>query len=305
MVRVLSIAVLAVCLRSTMARVDPDTVVEIRLHRSLEATGHIVHIRDVADVLGGSRELRSRVNALDIEAFETRRSRTTIGPRDVRMRCLVAGIADGRFRISGARACRVQFGTASEPDRQDPESRVLDDLKQRLAVLWKVTPQQVSVRLTRPILELAALPPDTDVLSVRTYPPGEARPGHLSARALARVSSGRLLQFVVHADTTYRADGAGPAGLKSSRQLEPTNRAGRARLVARPQRNKNAARPIVVRPGDIVQLVAKKGSLRVSLANAEVRQAGRVGDGIRLRNPKSGKIVTGRVADSSTAIIEL
>ena len=43
----------------------------------------------------------------------------------------------------------------------------------------------------------------------------------------------------------------------------------------------------------------------VSLLGAQALQQGRVGDTIRVKNPQSGKTVTGRVVDASTVEIRL
>ena len=65
------------------------------------------------------------------------------------------------------------------------------------------------------------------------------------------------------------------------------------------------ADPILVRPRDLVTVVAVRGSLRVTMSGMEVMRAGKAGDVIPLRNPRSKKVVFGRVIDSARIELEL
>jgi flagella basal body P-ring formation protein FlgA len=57
--------------------------------------------------------------------------------------------------------------------------------------------------------------------------------------------------------------------------------------------------PVLVKPRDRVHLVARKGRLTVTLTDAEVLKSGRLGEYILVKNPSSGKQVTGRVLSRS------
>src|SRR5690606_2905259 len=62
---------------------------------------------------------------------------------------------------------------------------------------------------------------------------------------------------------------------------------------------------LLVRPRDIVRVTARKGTLKIALNAAEAIDGGREGDLIRVRNPTSGKIITGRVAGKNELELEL
>jgi flagella basal body P-ring formation protein FlgA len=57
-----------------------------------------------------------------------------------------------------------------------------------------------------------------------------------------------------------------------------------------------------VKKGDEILLIAKRGGIKVSTEGRAMENAN-VGDVINLENVKSGKIISGKLVDSSTAII--
>jgi hypothetical protein len=61
--------------------------------------------------------------------------------------------------------------------------------------------------------------------------------------------------------------------------------------------------PVLIKPRDVVRLVAQIGSVRVT-ALGEALQDGRAGQMIRVRNTNSNKIVTGRVLDRNHVAVE-
>lgn len=61
--------------------------------------------------------------------------------------------------------------------------------------------------------------------------------------------------------------------------------------------------PVLIKPRDLVRLVAKIGAVNVS-ARGEALQDGRLGQAIRVRNIASNKVVTGRVADRDIVLVD-
>jgi len=61
--------------------------------------------------------------------------------------------------------------------------------------------------------------------------------------------------------------------------------------------------PALVRRGDVVQIIAEQGALRIS-ARGEARANGRRGDRIPVRNLDSKKLVSARVIDAQTVNVE-
>ena len=51
----------------------------------------------------------------------------------------------------------------------------------------------------------------------------------------------------------------------------------------------------VVEPRAVVRIAARKGSLTVVVSGGEALQGGRMGDWIRVRNPQSGKVISGKI----------
>ena len=57
--------------------------------------------------------------------------------------------------------------------------------------------------------------------------------------------------------------------------------------------------------GDYVHMVARVRGLNVTLSNAEVLQAGDVGEMIRVRNTDSGRIIVGRIVSAELVEVPL
>ena len=68
----------------------------------------------------------------------------------------------------------------------------------------------------------------------------------------------------------------------------------------RPQRSEP-----LLRRGDYVHMVARVRGLNVTLTNAEVLQAGDVGEMIRVRNTDSGRIIVGRIVSAELVEVPL
>lgn len=66
--------------------------------------------------------------------------------------------------------------------------------------------------------------------------------------------------------------------------------------VSLPAETPPADQPVLIKPREIVRLVAKIGAVRVT-ALAEAQQEGRLGQTIRVRNVDSNKIISGKVVD--------
>jgi flagella basal body P-ring formation protein FlgA len=62
---------------------------------------------------------------------------------------------------------------------------------------------------------------------------------------------------------------------------------------------------IVVKKRTLVRLVARRRNLTVTIPQAEALDDGRVGDTIRVRNPQSDRVVSGKVVDSGTVNVSL
>lgn len=286
--------------------------VTIQMRNRVQMGNRVIRIRDVARLVGGDAVTRRRIGNLGLNELTESRRFCLVRAISIRTRCLLAGYDDAQFRITGAPECLADAGGAEQEvaeKERDPETLVVDAIRTELAGLWQTVPQRVSVRLTRPMSELDAIPEDVEILSVRVYPPADPVPGPVSVMAVIKTDGRPPLRSTVQVaarddtpiDTTGRArleNFGSPIQLASAQQSSRSTN-------ATPPRQRLPNRPFVVRPREVVRLVAVKGPLRVSIADAVTLEAGRVGDLIRLKNPKSGKTVMARLMSANEATIEL
>ena len=66
-----------------------------------------------------------------------------------------------------------------------------------------------------------------------------------------------------------------------------------------------AENAILIKPRDVVRMIARKRGLTVVVPAGEALQQGRLGEMIRVRNPQSRKIVIGRVLSSGEVEVPL
>lgn len=290
------------CIQSNAASAQSSTI-EIRLKSPVPVQADLIRVADIADVVGGDAALRHVINGLDVDLLESNQYSTTIDPRAVRIRCLLAGVKASKIRVSGPPMCLAYRGVSRRavslvrPEQKDPESIVVEAIQNSMARIWKVDSTKLDVWLTKPITEFQMDTPAFDRSMVRVYPPGDPKPGQMTLTVMIRQANGSPIRALVTAHVSLTApntDEASPLIRQASLSTVGSNRA------ATPTK-----REIVIRPNDTVQLTAVRGPLRVAISDAKALQSGRKGDTIRLRNPASGQIVRGRVVSRSQVVIEL
>ncbi len=207
---------------------------------------------------------------------------------------------------------------------------VLHPIRMSLAEHFGVSLAEIDVRLTRPLASSAESSLDDPNLKLTPVVPINTRPG--SARIGVAVHKNGSLLRTLYVDvearlikTIVKAIGTIERGQEFTSANTVTQRvplsAQMLRSIATGVIGKRASRrisagdivksydvrdvkvdePMVVKQRDTVRLVARKGTLRVTVSSAEALQSGRIGDMIRVRNTQSRRIVTGRI-NSSTEI---
>ena len=77
-----------------------------------------------------------------------------------------------------------------------------------------------------------------------------------------------------------------------------------AAQVAVPATARSASQPLV-KPRDVVRVTARKGSLTVTLHQAEALQSGEAGQLVRVRNLASNRVVVGKVVAAGEVEVAL
>ena len=304
---------------SLAAASEPVLIVlrpQARVHREL------VRIGDVTELSGGSEPLRRRIAELDI-------AKAGAGPLEItrwqlRIRLTLADIPPNAFRLAGSERATVLADRAEigAPD-------IVGAIQTRLAKQFGVKAADVEVRPLAKVepITLTGVPPEqvrlevvlplrsplgtirTQVLvyagkEVRrtiTLPVDAAVYLHV-ARARTRIARGQAFteeNIAIERQRVRSRYGIVTAADVIGRYARRTVPAGEVISEYDLDDTGSVEKPVLIRPRDVVRLVAKKGNLIVVVQAAEALQEGREGDIIRVRNPRSRKILTGRVVSDS------
>ena len=305
--------------------------VRIDVHRASRAQTVIVRISAVADVSGGDDRDRERIARLDIAEFEPGEESVEFTHRRIVARLALAGYFTGDYELTGAETIRVTLA-----ESMSPEESIIERIRRAVSGRFGVSEDDLRIRLRAPLSDRqvemlaanTASPPEVDL-------PQVVRLGTTSVGVRFPQPSGRHVSWSLGVDIQLRQEvivatrplssgtivTASDVSLEERYVSEPVERLTIDDVVGRrtrsdlypgevlSQRRLITTRPKrvepLVRPRDNVRLVARSGSVQVTLAAAEVLQTGAEGDLVRVRNSDSGRVVVGRVITSELIEIPL
>jgi flagella basal body P-ring formation protein FlgA len=305
--------------------------VRIALKPMAAARGKVATIADLADIEGGDEASRQRVAALDVVELKAVGAPEVLSQRLVQIRLLLAGVSSSLCEVTGADRVTVVRAPAGVPDKL-----VVDAIQAALSKRFRIEAADLDVRLTQPLqtkLELdridaadlrlepllpAVLPVGRTRLQVDLYVRGQLRESPSTtvdiglyqtvAQVVGLIGRGETLTPEKIRAERVRTVGAGtfPAPAEvAGRKVNRALRAGETIRLQDLESPRDAENPVLVKPRDTVQLVVRKGQLTVVLSAAEALQPGRQGDVIRVLNPDSKKIISGRVVSRSELEVAL
>lgn len=311
------------------AECDGRDRVQVILRESVPRRPGVVSIGDVAMVSGGSSELRRRIAALDLLERGDLKTAGPLSQGRIRARLLLDGIAGDCFEISGASAA-----TLAAPAPLVDETILSESIASALEERFGIPAHQWDLHIKSRIPELPGLQLGQTVdLRIDVETPQIVPLGPTSLRVtviqggqplrtwIASLDVGVLREVAVARQLvprgeTFDGDRIERQRVRISEHARfavPEELTGRtARVAIRPGQpirwndtEDTASREVLIRPRELVRLVASKGRLRVTLMNAESLDHGRVGENVRVRNPETGKIVSGRVVGPGAIEIRL
>jgi flagella basal body P-ring formation protein FlgA len=329
---IVSAALLVCGLAGAMLRADDAAgLLRVELRERSAVTDRLVTVGDVADISGGTADLRSQASALDLLELSTDHALEEVAAARVTARLLIAGFAPDEFQVEGAELAQVTW-----QDAQSAEERVLAAIRRGVEERLYVPAAEVAPQLAQPLpaalTQLIDRTPDARVEARFAAVPTGGRtrvdvwvttPGDETnvtgvtvdirfRQIVPVVAESIAARQVITADsvsfTEREVSQLGnvlPAeqvvGMAARRNLAP----GEV-IVSRDLTEPKAAdAPVLIKARDLVRLTARKGNLVLTVPAAEALQTGREGDFIRVRNPSSGKIVLGRVVAAGEVEVPL
>jgi len=293
---------------------------QVELLPAAQVSDRMVHVTDVARISGGSAVQRDRIGSLDLAEITDEQSQVEITRGLVVARLLLGGESPASFEVIGESETLV-----SRQLTQGAGPRAVEAARKAIAQQLSLATADVVVQLSQPLTaEISRLIDETETaqLTARTSNPPGGR-----TRVDLWLSDGKGGQTVrpIAVDVRFRQLAPVAARKLSARQklaaeditLEIRELPQRGatltleQLAGRTLRNPVAAgeiiaerdlvvvvdekSPILIKSRDLVHVTAKKRNLTLSLPAAEAMQSGRLGESIKLRNPTSTRIITGRV----------
>lgn len=303
-------------------------VVEVELRESASVDQSTVYIKDVARLDGGNAIARSKIAAIDLLELKAIADEDHISPALVEIRLLIAGFKKNEFQVAGAASAHVQ-----RVKKRSVDEIVAGEIRHVLAEHWGLPSQDIRVLLTQPLhakTEKIELHDQLKaVLESKDYYPGRNRVPFGVYRndklvdtftawvevslfkelAVARTNLpvGAIIReddFTIERrsfrERAAASSTAKVVGFKTVRSVAP----GQVLTSDYVQAQRDAAESqVVVKKRTLVRLVAYAGKLKVSIPQAEALDDGRVGEIIRVRNPRSDKIVNGKVAEAGLVTV--
>ena len=312
-------------LSSVASRTGGDKLLIALLPESQAPLG-VVHLKDIAQIHGSDAGLGEVVSGLDVGELTAERSREKVSRETIDIRLRLAGLSPRDYILSGAAEAGVSAATFTWDD-----ASVLHELRQPLAQRLAVDGGELEVRLTRPLTPLPPAIIANPRLTILPQLPDTVRAGPLNVRVgiyedqqlvyTALVAIDARIFRDVYVATRPLPRGATLSEANVAKQRLPLNAQisaqaaaetlGRltsstlatgdivlTRHLAQPHPS-TAADPYLIRARDTITVIASRGSLRVTLHDAEAMEQGRLGDTIRVRNPRSRQILRGKVVGAS------
>lgn len=281
-------ALLAVASRAVaQGPISEKSAVVVALFPEAAVDDGLVYLDQIAKLSGGTPELRRRIAKLDIAELKLFAERTTVPANQVKFRLLLAGIESKQFRLTGAKQTIV-----TEIDEPITLRKVLASAEWALRQKYPGETTKVTITPAKgvilPLIDVRANDRVQFEGKVNSAAPkaGKARVD------VAIIVNGKTREVVpVHLDITlgdaFAKAGSRDFGILPSGSTVP------------------ASDPleVIIKNRDLVKIVAQIGAARIE-ARGEAMEDGKRGQAIRVRNTESNRVVSGRVEESGTVIVE-
>lgn len=150
----------------------------------------------------------------------------------------------------------------------------------------------------------AATPPPAAASAATLPPPAPASPAPLARRKVVvgtqLLRAGTVLSAAMLQESEQAATGLDNSAVSSIKDVENAE-VVRDIPAGTPLRSYDVRRAILVKQGQLVMLTIGQGSGFAIVARVEALQDGRMGDQIRLKNPESGRLLSGVVTGPNAA----
>jgi flagellar basal body P-ring formation protein FlgA len=312
----------------TVTNATAEDRVTIKLKPTSPVTSKIVLIGHIAEISGGSSKIRERIKHLDISAAPTDRPES-VTQEHVQIRLLLADVPKHGYQLTGSKKTSI-FAAKKGLD----EGMLLRALHESYGQEFGVDHADLDVRLTQPVKQLDQMNQD-EQYEFRPFLPQNPRLGRtrlnvgvykqdrlvtaipvfvdvrqfqLVATAASLIRKGQHftktnIRFERRAFTTLQRSIADESllGLASRRNIYP----GQSVSIRDADAALKPTQKVLVKQRDIVQIIARKGTLRIVVRTGEALQNGNLGQQIRVRNLRSNKTILGKVISNTQVEISL
>ena len=300
---------------SAQEQLQEDRMAIVQLEAEVTHSIGALRIGDIARIWATDKELERQVKTLEIGEL-TANQNETITIDQIRLRLQMHGLGSDIVQVVGPEQVNVQLSPPAENDT------LAIFVRDALAEHWAVAPDDVTVEIHQPTAD--ATPTLLENETWKFEIPTAANPGRLTLRGMrmkgpivmrnlpVQVTASLYGNVAVAAATIpprrtlqaedVRVERRALASLddrwtdgewvgKSARQTLQVGQVVRTQYLSEAAPSEE----MVVKARSVVRLAVRKGNLCVTASGGEALQSGRIGDWVRVRNPQSGKVISGRV----------
>ncbi|MEQ1904047.1 MAG: flagella basal body P-ring formation protein FlgA [Pirellulaceae bacterium] len=307
-------------------------VVEIKFRSpAISTQSKLIRIQDVATLTGGDPAIRQKLAGLELDELSSPNATLDLSADRVRLRALLAGISDKKFKVLPGST------TVRQVDAAILQTRVEQAILAQAAVTYGCGEDSVEIELVTPlesIVSQASL--DANSLSATAKLPADLPTGVRTCELTIfdafgnRTNAKAQIKFTIFRDLA-RVREFVPRGavlteemvVKSRHPVENSQVAfvSYEQAVGKVAQSdiaqyslvksqsvggkSNQTLPVVVKRNSLMRLTVQKGSLSVTIKNARADQDGRVGDVISFTNLDSKRVIRAKIVDEMTAIVEM
>ncbi len=304
--------------------------VVVQLYETTTVGSTIVLLKDVAKVTCTDAKEKLRAEMLEVQQLADTNAAVSVSAVSIKSRLIFAGWCLENISVTGANSIELTY---LEP-RFVTDADVEIEAHRAMCKISGMEEKELTVQLQQGFMQMV---PDKmkerDGLRVQVNPPRQglgsvimqvqlwsgkemltSRPATFEVRkrhrvAIARVSlsreialDDRSIQFENRFLSTP-ADELAPEMILG-RNVRGSVAAGSI-LQLRDLQATASGMKVAIRKGESVQVIARAGSLRTRLRNAEAMQDGGLGESIELRNRETGYRITGKIIAPGQVIVQI
>ena len=318
---------LVLCLIAIPSMSLAQASVRVNLHSGeVHCFQNVIKLENVAEIYAGDASLARKLRSLDLDSFDENENVVLLTKEQVRIRLMLAGIRVDQIQLSGPERL-----TALLVDQVSVRKTVESQLQQQLAEQFFMSADNLRVKIDERFDGIEKTNLDFSTLEIESASEPELPLGRqtLSAFGLTPSGESRSIKIPVTVaqirDLVIAKENISKGQTLNAQNIEAVRRPVKNRHIrfasfeqvvgkkaqsdvqqyalirSNVVRTAGLTQQHAIRRNSLVNVVVRRGPLKVVLKEAKALDNGNPGDQITLLNPKTKERIVAKVVDSSTA----